>query len=222
MLPMAGEDWVLYRITIWITLLLSLTVHEWAHAWSAWKLGDNTANSMGRLTLNPFAHIDPIGTVLLPLLGVPFGWAKPVPVNPLMFRGVGPRKGMMITAAAGPLANLCLAAICTALFALVVAAQLNLGEWREKIVALIHLAVFLNVILATFNMLPIPPLDGSRIADWLMPRELRGAWESFCRLGPLALVGVIFLSMAGGFSVIMIPVGLAALVLEVIELALGG
>ena len=222
MLPMAGEDWILYRITIWIILLLSLTVHEWAHAWSAWKLGDGTAKYMGRLTLNPLAHIDPIGTVLLPLLGVPFGWAKPVPVNPLMFRGVGPRKGMMITAAAGPLANLCMAAVCTALFALVVAAPLNLGETRESIVGLIRRAVFLNVILATFNMLPVPPLDGSRRADWLMPRELRGAWENFQRLGPLALMAVIFLSMTGRFNVIMLPVGLAARVLRAIESALGG
>src|SRR5689334_23219884 len=96
-----------------IPLILSLTVHEWAHAYSAFRLGDDTASRQGRLTLNPIPHIDPIGTILCPLLGIPFGWAKPVPVNPLRFnRGVSMRTGMMITAAAGPLSNLVLAVLC--------------------------------------------------------------------------------------------------------------
>src|SRR5512134_1879423 len=100
-------------------LLLSLSFHEWAHAWSAHKLGDDTAERMGRLTLNPLAHIDPLGTILLPLLGVPFGWAKPVPVNPARFRrGVHMGRGMMITSAAGPLSNLLLATVCAVLFGL--------------------------------------------------------------------------------------------------------
>src|SRR5574340_1315088 len=86
-----------------IPLVLSLSVHEFAHAWSAWKLGDDTADRMGRLTLNPIAHVDPIGTLLLPLLGVPFGWARPVPVNPARFRrNVNMNTGMAMTAAAGP------------------------------------------------------------------------------------------------------------------------
>src|SRR5512147_1844508 len=90
-----------------ITFLIAFTVHEYAHAWSAYRLGDDTAARMGRLTLNPLAHIDPIGTVLLPLLRVPFGWAKPVPVNPARFRPDVPMaRGMMITAAAGPASNI--------------------------------------------------------------------------------------------------------------------
>src|SRR5215471_12296793 len=95
-----------------VPLLLSLTVHEWAHAWSAYRLGDDTAAKLGRLTLNPIAHIDPIGTLILPLLGVPFGWAKPVPVVASRFRrGVNMTTGMMITAAAGPLSNVVLAVL---------------------------------------------------------------------------------------------------------------
>ncbi|HMF44095.1 MAG TPA: site-2 protease family protein, partial [Polyangia bacterium] len=93
-------------------MLLSLTVHEWAHAWSAYRLGDDTASKLGRLTLNPIAHIDPFGSLILPLLHIPFGWAKPVPVNPTRFRkGVNISTGMIITAAAGPLANVVLAVL---------------------------------------------------------------------------------------------------------------
>ena len=104
---------ILGRILLFIPLLLSLTVHEWAHAWSASLLGDKTAESQGRLTLNPLAHMDLIGTVMLPLLGVPFGWAKPVPVNPARFnRKISMAKGMLLTAAAGPASNVVLGLIC--------------------------------------------------------------------------------------------------------------
>src|SRR5262249_40137549 len=104
--------WLLERILYLIPMVLSLTVHEWAHAYPGFRLGDDTAAREGRLTLNPLPHMDPIGTFLLPLLKVPFGWAKPVPVNPLRFRrDVTMRTGMMITAAAGPLSNLALAFI---------------------------------------------------------------------------------------------------------------
>ena len=100
------------RLAYVIVLLLSLSVHEWAHAISAFRLGDDTAYRQGRLTLNPLAHIDPVGTLLLPLLGVPFGWARPVPVNPARFRrDVHMRTGMMLTAAAGPASNLVLALV---------------------------------------------------------------------------------------------------------------
>ena len=99
------------RGLVFIPILLSLTVHEWAHAWSAWRLGDDTAKLLGRMTLNPLDHIDPVGTLLLPLIGIPFGWAKPVPINPLRFRRtVSLRLGILIVAAAGPISNLLLAA----------------------------------------------------------------------------------------------------------------
>ena len=188
------------RVLSLIPMLLSLTVHEFAHAWSAYKLGDDTASRMGRLTLNPIAHIDPIGTLLLPLLGIPFGWAKPVPVNPLRFdRKVSMRTGMLLTAAAGPISNVILAVLCTVAYGL-------LFRWTPQalfqaghpsgLMVLLSQAIAMNVGLALFNMLPVPPLDGSRVADGLMPRHLRPAWENFSRLGPMLLLGVIFF---GGF-----------------------
>ena len=163
------QDWLVDRLVLLISLWLSLSVHEWAHAWSAWKLGDDTAALLGRMTLNPLAHIDPIGTVLLPLLGVPFGWAKPVPVQPHRFtRRVTMRMGMMLTAIAGPLSNLVLAAVSIVLLALLIRFRPGTIEMQQALFALLRTMIFLNVILATFNAIPIPPLDGSRVADALM------------------------------------------------------
>jgi Zn-dependent protease len=178
-------------VKLLIPLVLSLTVHEFAHAWSAWRLGDDTAARLGRLTLNPLVHIDPIGTILLPLLGIPFGWARPVPVDPARFRrSVSMGKGMMLTAAAGPLSNVVLAVLCTVTFGLFIRfapeAALPGSGTRELLLILIQL----NVSLAIFNMIPIPPLDGSRVVDGLMPLRLRGAWESFTRLAPFLLIAV--------------------------------
>ncbi len=202
-----GGNWLLWRIVYWIPLLLSLTVHEFAHAWSAWKLGDDTAARMGRMTLNPMAHIDPIGTVLLPLMGVPFGWAKPVPVNPVRFRrDVTMRQGMMITAVAGPVANVLLAIAGMALVIALAAA--NVGFLSPVVLSLLTQVIAINVILAVFNMLPIPPLDGSRVADGLMPHAWRPQWERFLRYGPLALLGVILLPGFLGFSLFSYPVNL--------------
>lgn len=216
-------DFLVPRLTIWIPLVLSLSVHEWAHAWAAWRLGDDTAALAGRMTFNPLAHIDPVGTVLLPLLGVPFGWAKPVPVNPLRFRsGVSLRGGMMLTAAAGPLSNLVLAVLCTMLFALLLRFGAGLGPQVSACYSLLQMMMLLNVILATFNLLPIPPLDGSRIADYLMPGALRPAWESYQQLGPLALLAVIFLPMLGGFSLVEWPVRVLERFLGLLVNVLGG
>jgi Zn-dependent protease len=173
-----------------VPMILSLSVHEWAHAYSAFRLGDDTAQRMGRLTLNPLSHIDPFGTILLPLIGVPFGWAKPVPVNPAKFKSrLSMRTGMMITASAGPLSNLVLAFICvTLLFAM-----LRLSVRNQAIELLLTQGFALNIALAVFNMLPIPPLDGSRVADGLMPLSLRPLWERFTRYGPLVLLLVLFM-----------------------------
>ena len=185
-------QWLAGRIFILVPLWLSLSVHEWAHAWAAWRLGDDTAARLGRMTLNPLAHVDPIGTLLLPLMGIPFGWAKPVPVQPHRFRrGVTMRTGMMITAVAGPVSNLCMAAVCIAVLAVVFRFRPMLLEPGQGVGMLLTMLISLNVILATFNALPIPPLDGSRVADALMPQALRPAWEAFCRLGPIALAAVI-------------------------------
>jgi Zn-dependent protease len=188
------------RVMYLIPLILSLTVHEFAHAWSAYKLGDTTAAEQGRLTLNPLVHIDLIGTFLLPLLGVPFGWAKPVPVNPVRFRrDVSMGRGMMITAAAGPLSNVVLAVVCAITLGLLWRFTPDLLERQQAIGSLLFIGLKMNVALALFNMLPIPPLDGSRVVGGLIPDRYRDAWDRFARFGPILLlatlvVGATFIS----------------------------
>ena len=194
-------DWIMSRLMIMLPLWLSLSVHEWAHAWSAYMLGDDTASLQGRLTLNPIAHIDPIGTLLLPLMGVPFGWAKPVPINPAHFRhDVDTRRGMMITAAAGPLSNIVLAVFATVVFVVVTLA----GVWSQSnivpLFTFFQTFIMMNVILALFNILPILPLDGSRVADSLMPEKYRPMWDQFCKHSMFVLIAVILLPNLLGFS----------------------
>jgi Zn-dependent protease len=218
-----GQDWLLDRILILVPLWLSLSVHEWAHAWSAWKLGDDTAALSGRLTLNPLAHIDPIGTFLLPLMGIPFGWAKPVPVNPYRFtRKVRMHTGMMLTAIAGPISNLVLVAICTVLLAMVYRFDSAVGAAGPGAIKLLKMMICLNLILAIFNMLPIPPLDGSRVADALMPAAMRPGWTAFCNAGPFVLAAVIILPQLTGVSLFEWPVSVAEhLINSVIRLLAG-
>ena len=152
------------------------------------------------------AHIDPIGTLLLPLLGIPFGWAKPVPVQPHRFdRRFTMRTGMMITAAAGPIVNLCLAAVCLVLLAVLVRFWPGVVAEGNGAGKLLLTLVYLNVILASFNLLPIPPLDGSRVADALMPAPLRPLWEEFCRLGPFPLAALIVLTSFMGVELFRWP-----------------
>ncbi len=193
---MGGTDsWLLERFLFWIPLILSLSVHEWAHAYSAYRLGDDTAAREGRLTLNPIAHIDPVGSILLPLLGVPFGWARPVPVSPVRFRrDISMRTGMVITAAAGPLSNLLIAVLCMvgASILIKINPALLAGNGRA-VVFLLYNAVGLNVILAIFNVLPVFPLDGSRVVDGFISYRLRPAWERFVQYSPLVLIFIVVL-----------------------------
>jgi Zn-dependent protease len=176
-----------------IPLVLSLTVHEFAHAWSAWKLGDDTAMRQGRLTLNPLAHIDPIGTLLLPLMGIPFGWAKPVPVNPAAFRrDVSMSRGMMITAAAGPLSNVVLALLSAVTYGLALRWAPGFMVANPGVGSLLGLLIIMNIGLALFNMLPIPPLDGSRVLEGLLPTRLQASYQRVYALGPFLLLGVFF------------------------------
>jgi Zn-dependent protease len=194
------------RVLFLIPLILSLTVHEWAHAWSAARLGDDTAQRMGRLTLNPLAHIDPIGTILLPLMGIPFGWAKPVPIDPRRFRGnVHERTGMMLTAAAGPISNLILAVACTVTFAVLVRLDPEAMLQGKGPASLLVDGMSLNIVLAIFNLLPISPLDGSRVVDGLISQRLRPAWESFVRVSPIVLLLVIIAPSIFGISIIEWP-----------------
>ena len=198
------DSWLLDRFVFWIPLVLSLSVHEWAHATSAKLLGDDTAERMGRLSLNPVHHIDPIGTLILPLLGVPFGWAKPVPVNPLRFRAdVGMNTGLILTAAAGPASNLVMALLTAGsigLFTRVVPDLLPVGA-----MSVISTFIVLNVLLAFFNLLPIPPLDGSRIVDSLIPDSMRPTWDVFSQYSAFVLVAILFLPLMSGFNVFAWP-----------------
>lgn len=177
--------------------VLSLTIHEWAHAWSAFRLGDDTAAAQGRLTLNPLPHIDFLGTILLPLLSpIPFGWARPVPVNPTRFRrGVSMAGGMALTASAGPISNLILAVAGAVTIGLVYRLAPDASYDASPVMPLLTQLVVLNVSLAVFNLLPVPPLDGSRVVAWLMPRALQDGWRQLEGFAPLLLIAVF---MFGG------------------------
>ena len=203
-----------------VLLWLSLSVHEWAHARSAYALGDDTAKAMGRMTLDPTAHIDPVGTFLLPLLGVPFGWARPVPVNPARFRrDVSMSFGMMVTAAAGPISNFVLAGLAIGAWAvlLVVSPVLAYGTLGDLLQRLIEL----NIILGTFNLLPVPPLDGSRIVNHFLPDSLRGGWravEAAGRFLPfLVLIGLQTL----GLNPFAVPLAVVENLMEWVQRATG-
>lgn len=179
-----------------LILIISLSVHEWAHAEAAYRLGDDTADLMGRRTLNPIAHIDPVGTILFPLIGalggIGFGWAKPVPTRPHRFdRWISMRAGSALVAFAGPLSNLVLAAACFAAFALGSAlGVVNLLEHHWLL--FFYLTVGTNLALAFFNLIPMPPLDGGWILAWLMPESQREIMETLERHGFMLLLAMIF------------------------------
>lgn len=190
--PVNAAD--IQSLVLWfVPVLLSLTVHEWAHAASANALGDDTAARLGRLTLNPLPHIDPLGTVLLPVLqvltsgSVFFAWAKPVPVTPTRFtRKVTMSTGMMIVSAAGPVSNV-LMALASAI-SLGIAARL--GVLNEPMWAFLSSMIGLNIVLALFNLLPVPPLDGSKVLLGMLPRRAALAYERIFPYAPVLLIGV--------------------------------
>jgi Zn-dependent protease len=172
--------------------LLALTIHEVAHGWVANRLGDPTARLQGRLTLNPLAHLDPIGTLAIVLIN--FGWARPVPVDYRYLRN--PRRDMMIIAAAGPVSNLLLATGCAFVYRWVPWGMVGL-DWAWLITPfrmMIGTGVVVNVILAIFNLLPIPPLDGGRVVSGMLP--LRQAL-SFSRLEPYGFLIIFLLFFTG-------------------------
>jgi len=188
-------------------LLFSLTVHEMAHAWTADRLGDPTARLLGRVSLNPIVHADPIGTIVFPLVSlisgaVLIGWAKPVPVNLRYLRS--PRRDYMLVAAAGPASNLLLAVFAAILLAIVPITPQTLGEPTVSVplAAILSRLMALNVLLAVFNMIPIPPLDGGNVLAGVLPPDLAGV---FNKVRPYGFVLLYALVLSGGFEMIVLP-----------------
>ena len=186
-------------------LLLALTVHEFAHGYIAYRLGDPTAKSLGRLTLNPLKHLDPIGTIAF--FFIKFGWAKPVPVNPAYFKN--PKKDMLWVALAGPATNLGLAIISAIVTKLIwaLASILPYSTTAEAILvplnAMLIASVWINLVLCIFNFLPIPPLDGSRILTGLLPDDLA---RSYLQVEKYGFIIILVLAFSGVLSKVIVPV----------------
>ena len=189
------------------SMLISITVfmivivlHEVAHGYVAFKMGDPTAKAAGRLTLNPMAHVDPVGTLILPaaliLMKSPiiFGWAKPVPVNPYNFSN--PRKGMLLTSLAGPAANFSLAVIFATFF------KMGLFPAHSAGWAFLLMGILISLVLGVFNMIPIPPLDGSNILAACLPARMARSYMEIEKYGFIILIALLYMGL---FDKIIIP-----------------
>jgi Zn-dependent protease len=194
-------------VIAFIVLLFSLTVHESAHAWTADRLGDPTARLLGRVSLNPIVHADLVGTVLFPLVALVshlplIGWAKPVPVNVRRLRHE--RRDYVLVAAAGPASNLVLAVAAALLLSALPVSPVILGEPNVSapLASLLSLGVQLNLLLAVFNMLPIPPLDGGNVLSGLLPANLAVQFDRIRPYGVLLLYALMF---TNGFEYLVLP-----------------
>jgi Zn-dependent protease len=190
----------LYDLSVWILpLVIAITFHEAAHGFVAHALGDNTASELGRVSINPLRHIDPFGTLMLPAILLLshspflFGYAKPVPVNFRKLRD--PRFGMVLVALAGPVTNILLALAAALSFHLVDLIPANASQW---VVDNLKNMILINVVLAVFNMMPIPPLDGGRVAVGLLPRALAVPLSRLEPFGMLILIGILILLPLAG------------------------
>jgi len=191
-----------YLVIAFAVLIFSLTVHEAAHAWSASRLGDDTARRLGRVSLNPVVHVDPIGTLLLPLVAIIgnlpiIGWAKPTPVNPRNLRH--PRRDNVLVTAAGPASNLMIAVVAAMALRLIPAADPSV-EGMDVSSPLILLAIQLvdiNLLLALFNMIPVPPLDGGRVMAGLLPPALAIRYNQLGRYGFIIIYALMLTGALG-------------------------
>jgi Zn-dependent protease len=187
-------------------ILFAITVHEASHGWAALKKGDPTAYQLGRITLNPIPHIDPIGTILLPAMLIimgapPFGWAKPVPVNPLNLKD--PRRDNLIISIAGPASNIAVAVVAFIILKIILNLNPSLfygggfAKLLSPIIQILYLTILLNVILAFFNLIPIPPLDGSGVVMGLISEEAAQKYEQIRPYGFFILILLIMTGFIG-------------------------
>ena len=187
-------------------ILIALTFHEFAHGYVAYRFGDPTAKNHGRLTLNPLAHLDPMGTIMIFIIH--FGWAKPVPVDP---RYLGnPKRDMMWIAAAGPLMNMALALITGIVIRVFIGLGLasnQSGEMATMIFQMLYYSLYINLALAFFNLLPIPPLDGSKILAGFLPHRYTPTLYMIESKGPMVLFGIIMFGWITGFHVLGVVIG---------------
>lgn len=213
-------DWIINVLVIGIPIIMAMVLHELAHGYAALALGDDTAKRLGRLSLNPIRHVDPVGTLLLPgtliLLQTLFvghivflfGWAKPVPIA--AYRFPNPRRGMAIVAAAGPLANFVLAWLAALAFHLV--PDLSPGDISPSVTwpsDMLSMFIQFNLVLGLFNLLPIPPMDGGRIVVGLLPERQAATWASLERVGLALVLGIVVLlpQLLSEFGIRFDPVG---------------
>ncbi len=188
----AGEK-ILYLLISILALLPALTFHEWAHGYTAYKLGDSTAKADGRLSLNPLDHIDPIGTLMLLLVG--FGWAKPVPINTRNFKK--PKRDIALTSIAGPLMNFIVAFISVLLYVLClyVFVRIPINDATAEVILLVFLySALYNLGLGTFNLIPLPPLDGSNVLMCLLPPKAAMQYSRIRYYSHYIFIGIILLS----------------------------
>jgi Zn-dependent protease len=191
-------------IAILISFVIAISIHEFMHAWTANKLGDNTARSLGRITLNPVSHFEPFGFIGMVLIafGYPFiGWGKPVPVQPGRFRGrwaQNRKQGMLLVALAGPLSNVAQAIVAGAALQVVIRNNMDIGQ----LASLLSWFVQINILLAAFNMIPVPPLDGYKILTGILPNFWTPILAPLERYGFMILILLLFLGGRDGDSMI--------------------